>query len=51
MLDEPERHLDVDWVGFLVGQLRGLADKGATVLVASHSSVVLGECNEIVELT
>ncbi len=41
-LDEPERGLDEEGRTWLVALLRGLADSGRTVVVASHDMDVLG---------
>lgn len=49
IIDEPERHLDDDWTDFLAAELRELA-KECVVLVASHSSVILASCDEVISL-
>lgn len=50
VIDEPERHLDADWVEFLCEELVEIAASGSTVFVASHSPVVLGHCDDVVAL-
>ena len=50
VVDEPERHLDADWTEYVCGRLVEKARDGAVVLVASHSSVVLDSCDEVIEL-
>lgn len=50
VIDEPERHLDADWVEFLCEELVDIAGEGSTVIVASHSPVVLEHCDNIVVL-
>lgn len=50
VIDEPERHLDTDWVDFVCEQLIRIARTGAIVVVASHSQQVLSTCDEVIEL-
>lgn len=49
-LDEPERHLDADWTCVLCDRLRALAEGGATVIVASHSPVVIAAADRTIHL-
>ncbi|MEJ5927845.1 ATP-binding cassette domain-containing protein [Corynebacterium sp. H128] len=49
LIDEPERHLDPDWIAFLCDELKTLADT-RIVVVASHSALVQAACDEIVDL-
>ena len=49
-LDEPERHLDADWTRIFCDHLRGLADGGAAVIVASHSPVVIAAADRTIQL-
>lgn len=51
VMDEPERHLDTEWCAFLCGELRALADRGAVVLVATHSDEVRAAGDEVVTLS
>lgn len=50
VIDEPERHLDADWVDVLCAELVTLADDGAVVVVATHSPAVLAHCHDVIEL-
>lgn len=50
VIDEPERHLDTSWVLFLCEELEKLTENGAIVIVATHSSVVLDFCDDVVVL-
>lgn len=50
LLDEPERHLDKEWIKVLITQIRRKASKGAIVIMASHSSMLLGSCETILDL-
>lgn len=50
VLDEPERHLDRDWVEFLCDVLLSMAGDDRVVIVASHSPTVLSICDEVIEL-
>ncbi len=50
VLDEPERHLDENWLSILIGELKSKANLGAIVLVATHSTSILDACNETVSL-
>ncbi|GAB2539314.1 ABC transporter ATP-binding protein [Brachybacterium huguangmaarense] len=42
-LDEPEQRLDADRLGLVIEALRGVAARGAAVLVASHSPRLVDE--------
>jgi len=50
VIDEPERHLDADWVDVLCAELVTLADDGAVIVVATHSPAVLAHCHDVIEL-
>lgn len=50
LFDEPERHLDEQWLSFLSAQLRSKLDSGTILLVASHSRPLLDCCDEVIEL-
>ena len=50
IVDEPERHLDQDWVEVCCAQLRDIADQGSVVLVATHSPVVRDSCDDILSI-
>lgn len=50
VIDEPEHHLESDWVAFLCAQLRTIARAGTVVMVASHSLEVLAACDDVVRL-
>lgn len=50
LFDEPERHLDADWVRFLAIKLRVLADRGPGVIVATHSPVLVAAADEEIRL-
>lgn len=50
VIDEPERHLDSDWVDFVCAQLQQIARDGAIVIIATHSQQVLAACDEVIEL-
>lgn len=50
VIDEPERHLDCDWVDFVCAELQQIAHGGAVVVVATHSQQVLAACDEVIEL-
>lgn len=41
LLDEPEQRLDAEHVESVVGELRSLHARGATIVVATHSQVVV----------
>lgn len=48
VLDEPTNALDTDGVRLAVSQIRAAADRGATVVLASHDATVLHElANEV----
>ncbi|MGP9724452.1 ABC transporter ATP-binding protein [Corynebacterium sp. AOP40-9SA-29] len=49
-LDEPERHLDAAWTGYLCDRLRDYCDDGACVLVATHSPLISGAADRVVDL-
>ncbi|WP_156191507.1 ABC transporter ATP-binding protein [Corynebacterium kalinowskii] len=50
LIDEPERHLDQNWIEFLCTQLQDRA-KDDIVIVASHADIVLQACAEIIDLS
>lgn len=50
VVDEPERHLDAAWTGYVCDRLVDKARDGAVVLVASHSPLVLDSCDDVIEL-
>ncbi|MDU0479703.1 ATP-binding cassette domain-containing protein [Staphylococcus chromogenes] len=49
LIDEPERHLDSDWIDFLIEQLRGKTSRAA-VIVATHNQAVLDACDQVIQL-
>lgn len=49
IVDEPERHLDAEWTDFLAAELQRLSED-RIVLVASHSSIILDACDELITL-
>jgi putative ABC transport system ATP-binding protein len=51
LADEPTAHLDYLQVESVVAQLRGLADAGRLVVVATHDDRILPLAHRIVELT
>lgn len=50
LLDEPERHLDSDWVDNLADELKSTANEGVGVLVVSHDKKILDSCDRGIEL-
>jgi ABC-2 type transport system ATP-binding protein len=50
VLDEPERHLDAAWVRVLCAELRRAGDRGAAVVVASHSPEVTDVADRVIGL-
>lgn len=50
LLDEPERHLDKDWIGFLSEELNAIASLGVGIVVASHNEQLLGSCTRTIGL-
>ncbi|HIW90577.1 MAG TPA: ATP-binding cassette domain-containing protein [Candidatus Corynebacterium avicola] len=50
VLDEPERHLDGDWVRRLCDALADVATGGAAVVVATHSTHLAGRTDRTVQL-
>ena len=51
LADEPTAQLDHDTRETIVAILRGMADAGATVVVATHDPDVAAMCDEVVELS
>lgn len=50
LLDEPERHLDKGWIGFLSEELNAIASLGVGIVVASHNERLLNSCDRAIEL-
>ena len=50
VLDEPTAGLDPATEGLVAGAIRGLADRGAAVLVVSHRPAVLAAADEVLEV-
>jgi len=50
LADEPTGNLDPDNATLVVDALRGAADAGCTVVVATHDPVVVGRSHEVVRL-
>ncbi len=52
LLDEPEQRLDADRLALVGGVLRALVDAGTTLVLASHSGVLVDAvADEVLELT
>ena len=43
ILDEPEQRLDADRLGLLGGVLRRLSENGSTIIIASHSELLVSQ--------
>lgn len=43
ILDEPEQRLDADRLGLLGGVLRRLSEEGSTIIIASHSELLVSQ--------
>ncbi|MDO5732087.1 ABC transporter transmembrane domain-containing protein [Corynebacterium sphenisci] len=50
LLDEPTAHLDQGNAARMLARLRAAADRGATVLIASHDPLVLAAADRVVEV-
>lgn len=50
-MDEPERHLDDSWTGFVAGLIPHLAARPAGVIIATHSPVIAAACTEVIDLS
>jgi putative ABC transport system ATP-binding protein len=50
LADEPTAELDAVAAGALVDAMRGLIDRGATLVVASHDPAVIGAADHVVTL-
>lgn len=49
--DEPERHLDAEWQGFVKEQLIGLAEAGHGVLLATHSAELKAIADQTIDVS
>ena len=50
VLDEPTAHLSPELVDEVIRRMRGLAQRGAAVLVASHDQRVLDAADQVVQV-
>jgi ABC-2 type transport system ATP-binding protein len=48
--DEPERHLDADWIDYLCGRLRECSEAGAAVVVATHAPQIAAAADRVIAL-
>ncbi|WP_026162350.1 AAA family ATPase [Corynebacterium ulceribovis] len=51
VLDEPTAHLDSDNAAAMLAALRAEADRGATVVIASHDPLVLAAADQVVDVS
>lgn len=51
VLDEPERHLDGDWVRTLSEELAEVRDRGTAIVLATHSTYLAGHADRTIELS
>lgn len=50
LADEPTGNLDTESAGVVVGAMRTVAERGGTVLVATHDPALVAACDEVVRL-